>query len=76
MSELTNTLEALLFLSSEPVSVDDLAVACECESEDVRAAFDELAMAYAPGERGLVLRELAGGWTLVTSPETEAAARR
>ena len=41
-----------------------------------RAALEELAAAYAPGERGLVLRELAGGWTLATAPEQEEAARR
>ncbi len=76
MSALARTVEALLFLSSEPVSVADLAEAAECSADELTAALEELAAAYAPGERGLVLRELAGGYTLATAPETEAAARR
>jgi segregation and condensation protein B len=76
MSSLARTIEALLFLSSEPVSAPDLAEAAECSADELAAALEELAEAYAPGERGLVLRELAGGYTLATAPETEAAARR
>ncbi|HEY0362768.1 MAG TPA: SMC-Scp complex subunit ScpB, partial [Solirubrobacteraceae bacterium] len=76
MSALARTLEALLFLSSEPVSATDLAAASECDADELAEALEELRGAYAPGERGLVLRELAGGYTLVTAPETEPAARR
>ena len=73
---LARTVEALLFLSSEPVSAAALADAAECSPEELGEALDELRVAYAPGERGLVLRELAGGFTLATTPETEPAARR
>jgi segregation and condensation protein B len=76
VTPLARTLEALLFLSSEPVAAADLAEAAECDADELAAALDELREAYAPGERGLVLRELAGGLTLATSPETEVAARR
>jgi segregation and condensation protein B len=76
VTPLARTIEALLFLSSEPVAVPDLAEAAECDADELTAALDELRAAYAPGERGLVLRELAGGLTLATSPETKVAARR
>jgi segregation and condensation protein B len=76
VTPLARTLEALLFLCSEPVAVADLAEAAECDPDELAEALDELRAAYAPGERGLVLRELAGGLTLATSPETEVAARR
>ncbi|MEA2276884.1 MAG: segregation and condensation protein [Solirubrobacteraceae bacterium] len=76
MSPLARVIEALLFLSSEPVALDDLAETAECDAEELAEAVDELRGAYAPGERGLVLRELAGGITLATAPETEPAARR
>ena len=76
MSPLARTLEALLFLSPEPVAVTALAEAAVCETDEVREALEELATAYAPGERGLVLRELAEGWTFATAPEQEEAARR
>ena len=75
-SPLARTLEALLFLSPEPVAVADLAQAADCWPDEAEAALAELAEAYAPGARGLVLREVAGGWTLATAPETEPAARR
>lgn len=76
MSPLAAVVEALLFLSAEPVPEAELAAAAECETDEIREALAELEQAWAPGERGLVLRRLAGGWTLATSPEAEAAARR
>jgi segregation and condensation protein B len=76
LSALARTLEALLFLSPEPVPVPDLAQAADSWPDEVDAALAELAEAYAPGTRGIVLRELAGGWTLATAPEAEPAARR
>ena len=53
---------------SEPVRRADLATAAECDAGELAEALDELRAAYAPGERGLVLRELAGGFTLATTP--------
>jgi segregation and condensation protein B len=76
MTPLARTIEALLFLSSEPVSAADLAEAAECSAGELAEALEELGATYAPGARGLVLRNLTGGYTLATAPETEAAARR
>jgi segregation and condensation protein B len=76
VSELARTLEALLFLSPEPVPLDALAEAAEAAADDVEAALGELRGAYAPGRRGVVLREVAGGFTLATDPVAEPAARR
>jgi segregation and condensation protein B len=76
VSELARLLEALLFLSPEPVAASDLAEACAVEPDEVDEALEELKEDFAPGRRGLELREVAGGWTLSSAPETEAAARR
>jgi segregation and condensation protein B len=76
MTELARTLEALLFLSPEPVPAGELAEACAAEPDEVVEALDELKELFAPGQRGLELREVAGGWTLASAPESEAAARR
>jgi segregation and condensation protein B len=76
VTALARTIEALLFLSSEPVSAADLSEAAECGADELAEALEELRAEYAPGERGLVLRELAGGYTLATAPDTEVAARR
>jgi segregation and condensation protein B len=76
MSELARMLEALLFLSPEPVAAADLAEACAVEPDEVDEALEELKEHFAPGRRGLELREVAGGWTLSSAPDAEAAARR
>jgi segregation and condensation protein B len=76
LGALARTLEALLFLSPEPVAAEDLAQAADAWPDDVEQALGELREAYAPGVRGLVLREVAGGYTLATAPEAEPAARR
>jgi segregation and condensation protein B len=76
MSELVRTVEALLFLSPEPVPAADLADACAAEPDELEEALEELKELFAPGRRGLELREVAGGWILSSAPETEAAARR
>jgi segregation and condensation protein B len=76
MNELVRTLEALLFLSPEPVPAAELADACAADPEEIEEALGELADLFAPGRRGLELREVAGGWTLSSAPDTEAAARR
>jgi len=73
---LVRTIEALLFLSSDPLTAAELAEAAGAGEAAVQAALAELAEQYAPGRRGLRLRELGGGWTLASDPETEEAARR
>ena len=76
MNELARVVEALLFLSSEPVSVERLAEACEVSEGEVVEALARLREHYAEGYRGVVLREVAGGFTLATDPVAERAARR
>ena len=76
MTELARIVEALLFLSPDPVAVEDLASACDVWPDDLAPVLEELREEFAEGRRGLVLREVAGGWTLATDPLAEPAARR
>ena len=73
---LARTVEALLFLSADPLSPADLAEAADAGEGAVMAALALLGEQYAPGRRGIALRELGGGWTLASVPEAEEAARR
>jgi segregation and condensation protein B len=75
-AELERTIEALLFLSAEPVGADALAEATETELDEVLTALERLREYYDFERRGLVLRELAGGYGLSSHPDTEPAARR
>jgi segregation and condensation protein B len=76
VSELARIVEALLFLSPEPVAAADLADAAGCGADEIAAALAELDRAYAPGARGLRLKRVAGGVALATDPVAEEAARR
>ena len=76
VNDLVRTVEALLFLSPEPVAVDRLADACEVGEGEIVEALARMREHYAEGFRGVVLREVAGGFTLATDPVAEHAARR
>ncbi len=73
---LARTVEALLFLSSDPLTPGELAEAAQADGGAVLAALAILAEHYAPGRRGIQLRELGGGWTFASDPDSEDAARR
>ena len=76
MNELARIVEALLFLSPEPLTAAELADAAEVGEGEVVEALARLREHYAEGYRGVVLREVAGGFTLATDPVAERAARR
>jgi segregation and condensation protein B len=69
-------IESLLFLSPDPVSSAELAEAIEADEEAVVEAVDGLERELSEQRRGLVLRRVAGGFTLASIPEAEEAARR
>jgi segregation and condensation protein B len=73
---LARIVEALLFLSSDPLTVAELADATESSEADVRAALAALSERHRPGQAGIRVRELGGGFTLASDPEAEPAARR
>ena len=75
-NELEKTIEALLYLSPDPVSAEALADAAGVELHEVVSALESLREHLEFERRGLVVRELAGGWVLSSHPDAEPAARR
>jgi segregation and condensation protein B len=73
---IVRTIEALLFLAPDPLSPQELADATQAEELGVIAGLVELAERYAPGRSGINLRELGGGFTFASDPDTEESARR
>lgn len=69
-------LESLLFLCAEPVSAEALAGALEVELHEAVSALERLREQFEFDRRGLVVRELAGGWILSSHPDVQEAARR
>ena len=67
-SQLAGAIEAMLFVTDEPVGVITLADMLEVDPAQVEAALVELRDKLAAEERGVQLREVAGGWRLFTHP--------
>lgn len=67
-AELMSAIEAMLFVSDEPVSSERLASLLETEREDVEHALEALSAEYMEENRGMQLREVAGGWRFYTHP--------
>lgn len=68
MSELARQIEALLFLSPEPLSVVTLCEVTDESPGPVQRALAELAERHGPGG-GLEVAEVAGGFALRTRPD-------
>jgi segregation and condensation protein B len=72
----SHLIEAILLTSSRPVTVGALSSATGLPEAEVEAALYDLALRYAPGESGILLREVAGGHLLSTSPACALAVER
>ncbi|MHB1323439.1 MAG: SMC-Scp complex subunit ScpB [Coriobacteriia bacterium] len=67
-AQLQGVVEALLFVSDEPVSASRLARIIDVSQATVEATLHAVAEEYAAEDRGFQLREVAGGWRLYTHP--------
>ncbi|HQF91615.1 MAG TPA: SMC-Scp complex subunit ScpB [Synergistaceae bacterium] len=68
------TLEALLFVATQPVPSASLAAVLGISSREVGRILSQLREHYEAGH-GVTLIEVAGGWQMVTAPEEEEAVR-
>ena len=67
-NSLKGALEALLLVSSDPVSAPALAGALDIAPGECASLLAELKVEYEEANRGFQLREVAGGWRLFTHP--------
>ena len=67
-NSLKGALEALLLVSSDPVSAPALAAALDIAPGESASLLAELKVEYEEANRGFQLREVAGGWRLFTHP--------
>ena len=65
---LRSTLEAVLMVVDEPVSVADLAAAFGVGESEVRANLEGLEVEYRAQQRGFTLREVDGTWRMYSRP--------
>ncbi len=69
-------LEALLFVSDEPVTSAVLAQVLDVDRREVEDLCHELARRYEEDRAGISLRSVAGGWRLSTNPQAAPVVER
>jgi segregation and condensation protein B len=69
LDQLARTLEALLVVASQPLSVEELCAAAEEESERIATALGLLAERFREGRSGIVLEKVAGGYAFRASKD-------
>lgn len=67
-NSLKGALEAMLLVSSDPVSASALAKILDVTPGEVASLLAELKVEYEEANRGFQVREVAGGWRLFTHP--------
>jgi segregation and condensation protein B len=68
-AERTAVIEALIFVSEEPLSVKTLSEVLKEDKAVITEALNGLAEEFNARNGGLQLREVAGGWQIATRPE-------
>src|SRR5689334_5723995 len=75
-AELKAVIEAAIYITDEPLSAEQIAGAVEQPLEQVKAVLDQLVAEYAAPDRGLSVREIAGGYKMATKPEHHESIRK
>jgi segregation and condensation protein B len=73
---LARTVEALLVVTSQPLSIDELAEATTDDVERVETALGLLGERYREGRCGIVLEQVAGGYAFRAAREAAEACAR
>lgn len=68
MAEKKSLLEALLFVSGEPVALADLKTITDLPEIEIKQALDEMIQEYRQADRGILIMEIANGYQMVTNP--------
>jgi segregation and condensation protein B len=76
LDRLARTLEALLVVASQPLSVEELSEAAGDDAERVEMALGLLGERFREGRSGIVLEKVAGGWAFRASRESAEACGR
>jgi segregation and condensation protein B len=76
LEEIASAVEALIFVSDEPLAAKTIAEILEEDREIVASVLENLAEEFNSRAGGLQLREVAGGWQISTRPEFHEEIRR
>ncbi len=74
-SALKAVIEGVIYITDEPLSPQQIAMAVQQPMEIVKPILDELVAEYSKPEHGVTVREVAGGFKMATKPEHHEAIR-
>jgi segregation and condensation protein B len=74
-AQLQAILEAIVYITDEPLTVQQIAAAIEQPIDKIKRLLDQLVEEYARPEHGLSIREIAGGYKMATKAEHHEAVR-
>ena len=74
-AELRAILEALVYVTDEPLSASQIAAALEKPADKIQSLLNELVAEFDKPVHGLTVREVAGGYKMATKPEHHEAIR-
>ncbi len=74
-AQLKAILEAIVYVTDEPLSAQQMAAALERPIDVVKRLLDELVEEFAAPGHGLSIREVAGGYKMATKAEHHEAVR-
>ncbi len=75
-AQLRAVIEAAIYITDEPLSAQQIAAAIEHPVDVVVKILASLTLEYQRPDRGLTIRELAGGYKMATKPEHHESIRR
>ena len=75
-AELKAVLEAIIYVTDEPLTLDQICAGLEQPRDRVADLLEQLAADYEQNSRGLTVKEVAGGFKMSTKPEHHDAVRR
>ncbi len=64
-----NVIEALLFVTDTPLSLDKIKEICDIEGEEIKRLVEELNADYEAANRAFRIREIGGGYQMYTLAE-------
>ena len=77
MEQIEGTIEALLFVSEKPLTLEQFKDILETiGTTQIKEAMTNLQKEYAQKNRGMVIAEIAGGYQMLSSPHYALAVRR
>jgi segregation and condensation protein B len=76
MTELRSAIEAILFISSDPLKVDELSESLDESKENVANQLEEIKRFLEEHAGGFILEQTAGGWRLATRPEHDSILKK